>query len=69
MSYRSRNASGDAWAVISRIEADNDWAARVEAARKAGTLCPTCGEIPLTRYQVQHHYHCDRCTRQTESGY
>ena len=66
MSYRSRNAAGDAWAVIARRETETDWAERVERARAAGTLCPTCHEIPLTAYEHRMNYQCARCTQQAE---
>ena len=31
-------------------------------------ICPDCNEKTLTKYQKEHHYHCDNCTRMTE-GY
>lgn len=33
-------------------------------------VCPDCGERRLTRYQKDHGYHCDTCTREADpAGY
>ena len=30
-------------------------------------VCPDCGERNLTKFQRDHRYHCDTCTRNMET--
>jgi len=33
-------------------------------------VCPDCGERRLTKYQKDHRYHCDQCTKEADpQGY
>ncbi len=36
------------------------------ARRRAAGLCPTCGDVKLSRYERAHGYQCSSCTARDE---